>query len=167
MQFGTLGMAGGQNRLNVAVTRARVRMEIFSSITGADFRLTPQSPKGVALLAAFLDYAKAGIDYQDDKPQAMKSIGRSLSSVVAQNTTAWRRGLLYADLTHKSLSPNPATAPHTLLFLDDAPLQRAASAREHWVWRPGFARTKGWRTAFYTTRAHWRGVPYPLVVTLD
>lgn len=58
MNFGPIMAAGGWRRLNVAVTRARRRVEVVSSITAGDIRETG-SP-GIAHLKRYLDYAQRG-----------------------------------------------------------------------------------------------------------
>ncbi|TMV88359.1 DUF3320 domain-containing protein [Thioclava sp. BHET1] len=60
MSFGTLNGQGGEKRLNVAVTRARAEMHIFSSITADQIDLSRTKARGVADFKAFLDYAKRG-----------------------------------------------------------------------------------------------------------
>jgi very-short-patch-repair endonuclease len=59
-RFGPLLLAGGERRLNVAVTRARQRMTIVSSF-GASELLPERSPaRGVHLLREYLRYAESG-----------------------------------------------------------------------------------------------------------
>jgi very-short-patch-repair endonuclease len=58
MNFGPINRAGGERRLNVAITRARNRVEIVSSITGADIRSTTPS---VSHFARYLNFAENGI----------------------------------------------------------------------------------------------------------
>ncbi len=60
MRFGPLNRAGGERRLNVAVTRARHAMTVVSSITAGDVDLTRTGAEGAKLLKAFLDYAERG-----------------------------------------------------------------------------------------------------------
>ena len=52
---------GGERRLNVLITRARRRCEVFSSITADDIDLSRAPRPGVAALKAFLKYAETGI----------------------------------------------------------------------------------------------------------
>ncbi|HVV85185.1 MAG TPA: AAA domain-containing protein, partial [Kofleriaceae bacterium] len=59
MNFGPLGKEGGERRLNVAVTRAREQLVIFSSIDPDQIREDVSAP-GVRHLAELLAYAKAG-----------------------------------------------------------------------------------------------------------
>jgi hypothetical protein len=58
MAFGPINKPGGQRRLNVAITRARSRVEVVSSVKAADFEES-QRP-GVVHLRGYLDYAEHG-----------------------------------------------------------------------------------------------------------
>ena len=60
MRFGPVGAEGGERRLNVLITRARERCEVFSSITADDIDLERGRGRGVAALKAFLQYAQSG-----------------------------------------------------------------------------------------------------------
>jgi len=60
MNFGPINQNGGARRLNVLVTRARKRLEIFSSIKGDDFDLSKTNSEGVHLLKGYLDFAEKG-----------------------------------------------------------------------------------------------------------
>lgn len=56
-QFGSLNMAGGENRLNVAVTRARQKIVVVASIDPGDLKVEDTVNKGPKLLRAYLEYA--------------------------------------------------------------------------------------------------------------
>ena len=60
LNFGPINQVGGWRRLNVAVSRAREEMVVFSSITSAMIDLSKTNSKGVAGLKAFLDFAQKG-----------------------------------------------------------------------------------------------------------
>ena len=60
MNFGPLSQPGGWRRLNVAITRARYRNEIVSSIRAADIPESVTS-EGARLLRRYLDYAVRGL----------------------------------------------------------------------------------------------------------
>ncbi|MBD9527431.1 DUF3320 domain-containing protein [Paracoccus sp. PAR01] len=60
MSFGALNNDGGERRLNVAVTRARAELHVFSSVTADQIDLTRTKARGVRDLRAFLDYAQRG-----------------------------------------------------------------------------------------------------------
>jgi very-short-patch-repair endonuclease len=61
MRFGPLGMAGGDRRLNVLISRAKRRCEVFSSITEED--IDPDfaaTRKGIFAFRLFLHFARTG-----------------------------------------------------------------------------------------------------------
>lgn len=60
MNFGPLNKEGGERRLNVLITRARTRCEVFSSICYSDIRMDESPPAGIAALRTFLHYAETG-----------------------------------------------------------------------------------------------------------
>jgi len=61
MSFGPLSSQGGERRLNVLISRARERCEVFSSITADDIDLQRAKSRGAAALKAFLRYAATGV----------------------------------------------------------------------------------------------------------
>ncbi len=60
MRFGPLGAEGGERRLNVLISRAKRRCEVFASITDEDIDLERAKSKGVLALKLFLHYARTG-----------------------------------------------------------------------------------------------------------
>jgi very-short-patch-repair endonuclease len=61
MNFGPLNAAGGERRLNVAVTRAREEVVVFTGLRPEDIDPDRVSAAGVRDLRAFLDYAGRGV----------------------------------------------------------------------------------------------------------
>jgi len=62
LQFGPLNRQGGERRLNVAVTRARRQVIVFSSFDPSQLRAEETSSVGIQLLRAYLDAAQRGAD---------------------------------------------------------------------------------------------------------
>ena len=60
MNFGPLNRDGGWRRLNVAVSRARKRMIVYSVLRPEQIDLGSTASEGVAGLKGFLEYAKSG-----------------------------------------------------------------------------------------------------------
>ena len=60
MNFGAINSTGGEKRLNVAITRARQELHVFSSIRAEQIDLDRTRAVGVRDLKAFLDYAERG-----------------------------------------------------------------------------------------------------------
>lgn len=66
--FGPLNGSGGERRLNVLISRARLAMDVFANFTADDLRVEAGSPFGVKALKAFLHYAQTG-----DLPQSQET----------------------------------------------------------------------------------------------
>ena len=62
MNFGPLNKPGGERRLNVAVTRAREKIVLVTSIKASDIDLNATSAEGVLTLYHYLDYVERGPD---------------------------------------------------------------------------------------------------------
>lgn len=60
MSFGPVNGEGGERRLNVLFTRARVRCEIFASFDPGDIDLNRTTAAGPRILKRFLEFAKNG-----------------------------------------------------------------------------------------------------------
>ena len=60
MNFGPLNREGGERRLNVALTRARTEMMVFSTLNHEDINLNSTKSRGVRDLKHFLQYAERG-----------------------------------------------------------------------------------------------------------
>ncbi len=60
MNFGPLNREGGERRLNVAITRARKQLVVFSTLRPEHIDLSRSRALGVSHLKSFLDYAQRG-----------------------------------------------------------------------------------------------------------
>lgn len=60
MNFGPINQEGGWRRLNVAVTRSRLEMMVFTNIIPSKFIVSEAQPRGVRDLKAFLEFADKG-----------------------------------------------------------------------------------------------------------
>lgn len=60
LNFGPLNRQGGERRLNVAVTRAKSKITLVSSIQAGDIDTTRTKSKGVEALRNYLEYAASG-----------------------------------------------------------------------------------------------------------
>ncbi|MDE5856039.1 MAG: hypothetical protein K2H06_03230, partial [Anaeroplasmataceae bacterium] len=57
-RFGPLNTIGGERRLNVAITRAKINVCVVSSIHASDIKLDQTESIGVAMLKKYLEYAE-------------------------------------------------------------------------------------------------------------
>lgn len=75
MNFGPLNQEGGWRRLNVAITRSRSEMIVFSSLKPEDIDLAKTQARGVVALKDFLNYAKNGMLTQKNHSEASAAQG--------------------------------------------------------------------------------------------
>lgn len=61
MSFGPLNRDGGERRLNVLISRARLAMDVFSNFKASDMDLNRSNARGVIALRNFLAYAESGV----------------------------------------------------------------------------------------------------------
>ena len=90
MNFGPLNRLGGERRLNVAVSRARYEMIIFSTLRSDQIDLNRTSAIGVAGLKRFMEYAERGTQITS-KVQS-SSNEESINHIIAKELT--NRGYL-------------------------------------------------------------------------
>nr|WP_314496875.1 DUF3320 domain-containing protein [uncultured Chryseobacterium sp.] len=84
MNFGPLNRDGGWRRLNVAVTRARYEMKVFSSLTGDQIDLNRTNAEGVKGLKNFLHFSEKGLVLQNTAVQSRdeKSIVNAIARLL-------------------------------------------------------------------------------------
>jgi superfamily I DNA and/or RNA helicase len=68
MNFGPLNNEGGERRLNVLITRAKMRCEVFTNITSEDIKVSESGRFGIRALKSFLYFAQYA---KSDKPEAL------------------------------------------------------------------------------------------------
>ena len=86
MNFGPVNKAGGERRLNVAVTRARERTILVASIKASDIDVESVSSEGIVILRYYLEYAEKGpvtLKPPEAEPVAsMSSIEKDVAMVI-------------------------------------------------------------------------------------
>jgi len=86
--FGPVNRDGGERRLNVLITRARLGMEVFCNFSADDLATKSTTPFGVKALKSFLKYAETGFlesnietgketdsPFEDQVIEAIKNLG--------------------------------------------------------------------------------------------
>ena len=82
MNFGPLNQEGGERRLNVLITRAKHRCEVFSNLRAQDIRVGQGSAFGVRALKTFLEYAETGV-LSDIAVESGRKFGSPFQEAVA------------------------------------------------------------------------------------
>ncbi|MGG1555136.1 DUF3320 domain-containing protein [Paenibacillus ferrarius] len=151
LNFGPLNRQGGWRRLNVAVSRARYEMHVFSTLRAHHLNASRISAQGVLGLRAFLDYAEKG---KQALPVGEASQGVHLVTDLHRSLSAELQALGYAtDLSVGAsgfrvdigiLDPEQQ-GQYVLGLLLDGPIYRnAESARDRDILREQVLRQLGW-----------------------
>jgi len=83
LNFGPINREGGWRRLNVAVSRARYEMQVFSTLRADQIDLNRTNSEGVAGLKAFLAYAEKGKQALPSNLTAVSDNAPGLEEVIA------------------------------------------------------------------------------------
>ncbi len=149
MNFGPLSTEGGERRLNVLISRARERCEVFSSITADDIDLDRAKSRGASAFRTFLRFAETGIldspsptggDYDSDFERqvaaALEGLGFHVHRQVG--TAGFRIDLAIVD---------PEKPGRYLLGIecDGATYHSSRSARDRDRLREAVLKDRGWK----------------------
>lgn len=148
MNFGPLNRRGGERRLNVAVTRARRRLAVFSTLRPEQIDLGRTSALGAKQLRLFLEYAARGSASSAGGPaDANTPLEREIARALrAEGYTVHERvGRSGYRVELAVVDPNDPS--HYLLGIEtDGPLYSgSACARERDRLRGEVLRSLGWR----------------------
>lgn len=159
--FGLLSKKGGENRLNVAITRAKKKISLVTSITSRDLSKMKLSNPGIEMLQAYLSFVESQVQGETEYYEAHNSQGfldswALKSRLVTQNddfelsplsNSAW------LDLVVKNKEEGFVEA----IFTDDQRLYDASSSKEAFVYHPLQLKEKSWPYHFYFSRQYWMG----------
>jgi very-short-patch-repair endonuclease len=149
MSFGPLNGEGGERRLNVLISRARRRCEVFTNLTHDDIDLGKTSSRGVAAFKTFLKYAQTGIldvpgtgsgeadsVFEEEVARALESCGQKVAMQVG--SAGFRIDLAVVD---------PERPGRYLLAIecDGAAYHSSRSARDRDRLRQQVLEGLGWR----------------------
>lgn len=84
LNFGPLTRAGGERRLNVAITRARRQVILFCSFDPSDLRAEQTSSVGIKHLKAYLELARSGAQAETDDPNREPVRDRHRDEIAAE-----------------------------------------------------------------------------------
>ncbi len=173
MNFGPLNLMGGERRLNVAITRARTSMHVFTSMMPEDIDLSRTGARGVADLRNFLDYARRGaaayLELQQGirLPEKDSLIARLSADLVARG---WKchTNVGVSDY-HIDIAVEHPKFPNTVLAgitTDGYSYVTANTARDRDILRHSVLKVLGWRLLHVWGIDWWRN-PSACIDTLD
>lgn len=152
MNFGPLNKQGGERRLNVAITRARQELRVFSSLRAEQLDLSRTQAEGVRDLKHFMEFAERGAQalgeavfgslgdfespFEGAVAKALTSKGWRLHSQVG--VSAFRIDLGVVD-------PGAPGSYLAGIECDGATYHRSATARDRDMIREQMLRGLGWK----------------------
>lgn len=152
MNFGPLNRSGGERRLNVAITRARAEVVIFTSLHPEQIDLSRTRALGVQHLRRFMEYAAQGVQALAEREETVSTAGtaRFAAEVAAALT---KRGYQVRQQVGDSgckldlAVVNPLKPEEFLLgvLCDGSAFRTAATARDRHKLREEVLQKLGWR----------------------
>jgi len=177
-RFGTLSQSGGENRLNVAVSRAKEKIIVVSSIEPSELDVSNAKNRGPKLLKAYLEYAKATSENNRELiSSTLKDVQDGSHTVVTAPALHFDSGfevqvyemlveLGYDVHTQVGLSgyridlavvdPNDPTKYLLGIECDGAMYHSSPSAKERDVYRQKFLEDRGWKIERIWSRNWWK-----------
>lgn len=152
LQFGSLSLAGGENRLNVAITRAKEKIIVVSSIWPEQLEVEEVKNEGPKLLRKYLEYVRS---VSSGKQMALPFEGAAhvsdwyLSSRLHSEHTQLSR-LPFSDMVVSRLYK-----PEALVLTDDEYYRTALSAKAAHAYTMLLLERKGWRFKRFFSRQFW------------
>ena len=165
-RFGMLNQKGGENRLNVAVTRAKEGIIVVSSIEAEELNVANTAQLGPKLLKSYLKYVKAVSNSQVDQIKAViQDINENVNTHVQdrelhfdspfeEQVYTQLRNLGYDVATQVGMSGyridlavvHPHDSSRYILGIecDGAMYHSSANAKERDVYRQRFLESRGW-----------------------
>lgn len=155
--FGSLNARGGENRLNVAVTRARERIYVITSLWPDQLNVADAANEGPKLLKAYLSYALNVAQEQfqpTPHPQQALPSDSLLKTRLAADCPNWRPELPFADLTVKA-----DDTYESLVLTDDDAYYQQTTKQAH-AYLPIALTTRKWPFRRVWSREYWRQKGY-------
>lgn len=161
MNFGPLNRAGGERRLNVAVSRARYEMIIFSTLRSDMIDMNRTSSIGVAGLKRFLEYAEKGTRRTSEKPLSKLSEEVSIENIIAEKLRTAGH-MVHTDIGCSGykidigiVNPeNPATYKLGIIC-DGKNYKRTKTARDREIVQSNVLKALGWNICRIWTMDWW------------
>lgn len=159
MQFGSLNVAGGDNRLNVAVTRARKKIILITSIFPEQLRVEETKNEGPKLLKSYLQYAK---DTSENKfVSSVKKERENVTWYLSKQIKAWgdqQQGFSLEDnmLPYCDVNVSKEEVFFGAIQTDDARYFESPSVKDAYAFVPSLLEEKNWRYRMVFSRSYWQ-----------
>ena len=150
MNFGPLNNAGGERRLNVAVSRARHEMMVFSTLRAAQIDLRRSKAKGVEGLKHFLEYAEHQMlpgTERNAEPKQDEILAQKLADCIAQYGYVTRVGIGKSKFkVDVAISRKRSPKVYLLgILLDGEGYRDTQTTRDREIVQPSVLRSLNWQ----------------------
>lgn len=149
MNFGPLNKAGGERRLNVAVSRARYEMKVFSTLKPEQIDERRTDTEGVLGLKRFLQFAQNGTSVSANVKSANTNnrIAKEIAEALTQRGYDVHVGIGTGICRLDIGVVNPANPSEYILglIIDGDDYFRMKTVRDREVVRPSVLQMLGWR----------------------
>lgn len=150
MNFGPLNRDGGWRRLNVAISRARKAMIVYSVLRPEQINLARTRSEGVAGLKGFLEFAELGRNMLAQRAGSstkredymLKEIARAVEEMGYQ--AKCNIGCSEFKMDIGIINPNDTDTYLLGIMLDGQNCRDASTARDRFVLQPGVLKGLGW-----------------------
>jgi DNA polymerase III delta prime subunit len=171
MNFGPLNREGGERRLNVALTRAKREMIIFTSLEYEDGRITASTAKGVSGLFDFLKYARQGkinsATQLDSKKMEKDYLISELAAELKKHGYETNSGLGSSDFRIDLAVKDPEDPEKYIagIMADGIVYKNTPCAVDRFVGQPGILKDLGWKIIRFWT-SEWKKNPQAAVKSI-
>jgi hypothetical protein len=161
MQFGSLNLAGGENRLNVAVTRARENVILITSIWPELLKVDEIKNEGPKLLRSYLEFAR-DVSSGKFRPKMNPQNEQSASWYLNSRLKNWGEKRFDAVTFEPNTLPfsdlNFRTSEQYLgvILTDDSRYHSSFSAKEVYAYTPALLEGKNWSYRMIFSRNFWQ-----------
>ena len=173
MNFGPINKDGGWRRLNVAVTRSRCEMKVFSSLPAEKIKTTESSPEGVLAFKRFLMYAEQNELWDSDLTPAPDAGNSTVSFVDITSKTKGIKESIRDALAAEGYSadidigksgykvdigvvdPDDPQSYCLGILIDGSAVNTKASAATREIEQPAMLRSLGWNVIKIWSMEWW------------
>jgi superfamily I DNA and/or RNA helicase len=155
--FGTLNMERGENRLNVAISRARKKVYVVASILPAELNVEDSKHRGPKLFKEYLEYAlevsngRFSAEKQKEVFSELWYLKHYLKEPLSQiEGVGLSEDMPFADLTIKKGDDYKG-----LILTDDNRYYEAVSTKDWHAYLPMMLREKKWKFQKVYSRELW------------
>lgn len=174
VNFGSLSQDGGENRLNVAVSRAKEKIYVVTSIEPEELKVDGTKNIGPKIFKKYLQYAKAVSDGNKEDTQVILNsiLDSNVENEMLQDFDSDFEVEVYERLkklgyeVHNQIGVSgykidlaiydPKTSRYVIgIECDGAAFHSSKSARERDIHRQRYLESRGWRIARIWSRDWW------------